>query len=100
LALDAAIVHVGDASPGQASKIAAASETKPQAAKSNAFSPVEQSGVQVTFEGAIRQALSWHPSIDEAVGRLSQRTSEIDVARAGYYPKVRGGINSAYDSAY
>lgn len=55
-------------------------------------------GSSVTLQEAVRKALSWHPSIDEAVGRLNQRTQEIAVARAGYLPQVSGGIRSVYDS--
>lgn len=46
----------------------------------------------------MRTALNWHPSIDEAVGRINQHTAEIGIARAGYYPKVQGGIGSSYSS--
>lgn len=50
-----------------------------------------------SLEATVSRALKWHPSIDEAVGRLNQRTSEIDVARAGYHPKISGGVSSVYD---
>ncbi|MDX3927485.1 MAG: TolC family protein [Shinella sp.] len=53
----------------------------------------------MTLNEAVRRAVSWHPSIDEAIGRLNQRKEEIAVARSGYYPRVRGGIDSGYDSA-
>jgi len=56
-------------------------------------------GSPLTLEQAVHTALAWHPSIDEAVGRINQHTAEIDVARAGYYPKVRGGIDSSYHSS-
>ena len=50
-----------------------------------------------SLESTVNRALQWHPSIDEAIGRLNQRTSEINVAQAGYLPKVNGGIRSIYD---
>jgi len=61
--------------------------------------PAPANGSPLTLEQAVHTALAWHPSIDEAVGRINQHTAEIDVARAGYYPKVRGGIDSSYQSA-
>ena len=51
----------------------------------------------MTLEGAVRRALNWHPSLDVAVGRLRQRTEEIDIARAGYYPQIDGSIDSGFD---
>jgi adhesin transport system outer membrane protein len=55
-------------------------------------------GPHITLEAAVRRAVDWHPSVDEAVGRVNQHAEQINVAKAGYYPKVRGGINSGYDS--
>jgi len=59
-----------------------------------------ENGSALTLENAVRQALSWHPSIDEAVGRLNQQTAEIDSARSGYYPRIRGGVGAPYESSY
>src|SRR5690606_4622081 len=59
---------------------------------------VAPNGSTLTLEQAVHAALAWHPSIDEAVARINQSTAEIDIARAGYYPRVSGGINSSYDS--
>lgn len=50
----------------------------------------------LSLEESVDRALAWHPSIDEAVGRLNQRNSDIEVARAGYRPKVSGGVRSLY----
>lgn len=61
--------------------------------------PAPANGSPLTLEQAVHTALAWHPSIDEAVGRINQHTAEIDVARAGYYPKVSGGIGSSYGSS-
>ena len=52
----------------------------------------------ISLETAVRQALSWHPSIDQAVGRLNQQTEEVAGARGGYLPKISGGIRSVYDN--
>lgn len=58
----------------------------------------EKRGISLSF--AVTRALSWHPSIDQAVGTLNQRTQEIDVARAGYFPSVNAGIGPSYDNQY
>lgn len=52
-----------------------------------------------SYQEAAQTAVSWHPSIVEAAARLSQQEQRIDVAKAGYYPQVTGGIGVGYDSA-
>lgn len=52
----------------------------------------------VTLESAAREAVAWHPSVIEAVGRLNARAEEVHVARAGYYPQIRAGVGSGYDN--
>ncbi len=52
------------------------------------------------LEQAIRVAVDWHPSIAEAVGTLMQQGENINVAQAGYYPQVTGGIKGGYDNGY
>lgn len=44
------------------------------------------------------RAISWHPSITTSAGLVNQSSQEIEVARAGYLPKVRGGINAGSGS--
>lgn len=51
----------------------------------------------LTLERAVRLALLWHPSLEVATGRVSQQAEEVNVARAGYYPQVTGGINSGFE---
>jgi adhesin transport system outer membrane protein len=46
----------------------------------------------LTLTQAVKRAVDWHPSIDVAVGDLNQGKAEVKVARAGYRPKVTGGI--------
>ena len=55
---------------------------------------------QLGLMQAVRLAVEWHPSIGEAVGTLYQQGEGINVARAGYYPQVTGGIRNGYDSSY
>jgi adhesin transport system outer membrane protein len=55
-------------------------------------------GGGLTLRSAVQRAVNWHPAVDEAVGQLNQSAAEIAVARAGYRPKISGGINSGYRS--
>ncbi|MCO7517340.1 TolC family outer membrane protein [Pseudomonas guariconensis] len=47
---------------------------------------------------AIQLAVAWHPAIAESIGQLYQQHDNVTIARAGYYPQIRGGFNSGYDS--
>lgn len=49
---------------------------------------------------AVLQAAQWHPSIAEAIGNLYKQGEGINVARAGYYPQISGGIRTGYDTGY
>ncbi|MFF7708364.1 TolC family outer membrane protein [Pseudomonas sp. NPDC007930] len=49
---------------------------------------------------AVALAAQWHPSIAEAIGTLNQQGEGINVAEAGYYPQVSGGIKAGVDSGY
>lgn len=53
----------------------------------------------VTLQGAVRQAVSWHPSVTEAIGRLKASGEDVKVARAGYLPQINAGLGSGYDNA-
>lgn len=50
------------------------------------------------WETAVREAVGWHPSITESVGRLQARAEEVDVAKAGYKPQINVGVGSSYDN--
>lgn len=56
-------------------------------------------GGLLSFENAVRKAVAWHPSLDEAVGRLNQSEAQIGVARSGYRPQLSGGLNTGVDIA-
>lgn len=53
--------------------------------------------VTLSLDEAVRRALDWHPALDMAASLLRQRIDEIEVARAGYYPQIHGGIDAGYD---
>lgn len=48
--------------------------------------------VALTLETAVRDAVAWHPSVDQAVAALSASDQDIREAKAGYYPQINGGI--------
>ncbi|WP_266064373.1 TolC family protein [Brucella intermedia] len=60
--------------------------------------PMPAAGSRITLENAVHVALNWHPSIDEAVAKIGEADAEIEVARAGYFPKVQGGLNGNYQN--
>jgi len=45
---------------------------------------------------AVRSALNEHPAIVESLSRLDAQQEQVSVARAGYWPQLRTGINSGY----
>ena len=54
----------------------------------------------LTLDVAVQQAVAWHPSIAQSVGTLYQQAEGINVAEAGYYPQINGGIRSGVDTGY
>ncbi|WP_295475448.1 TolC family outer membrane protein [uncultured Pseudomonas sp.] len=58
------------------------------------------SATRLGLEQAVQQAVSWHPAIAEAVAVLQQQGEGIQVAEAGYYPQVTGGIRNGFDTGY
>lgn len=46
------------------------------------------------FYTAIRRAVSRHPQISQSISNLSAQNSNIDVAKAGYYPQISGGLST------
>ena len=58
------------------------------------------SGERLGLTEAVLQAAQWHPSIAEAIGNLYKQGEGINVARAGYYPQISGGIRTGYDTGY
>lgn len=59
-----------------------------------------QDGETLGLQQAVRLAVDWHPSISEAIGTLYQQAEGINVAEAGYYPQISGGIKGGYSSGY
>ena len=45
---------------------------------------------------AVNRAVTWHPAISEAVGKLYQQSEEVDVAKSKYYPQINAGMDNGY----
>ena len=45
---------------------------------------------------AVNRAVTWHPAISEAVGKLYQQSEEVDVAKSKYYPQINAGVDNGY----
>lgn len=49
---------------------------------------------------AVAIAVNRHPSILSAASAITQQEGALDYAKAGYYPKISGGLNSGRTSSY
>lgn len=76
-------------------------QSKPRSSQSPvAAVPGKEDTQTLGLEQAVRLAVDWHPSISEAIGTLYQQAEGINVAEAGYYPQIAGGIKGGYNSGY
>ncbi|MBD8572692.1 TolC family outer membrane protein [Pseudomonas syringae] len=75
------------------SRAAAAQPPVPRAASA-------PTGQRLSLDEAVRQAVGWHPDIAQAVSTLYQQGEGINVAEAGYYPQITGGIRGGMDTGY
>jgi adhesin transport system outer membrane protein len=76
-------------------------QPKPRSSKPPvAAVPNKEDTQTLGLEQAVRLAVDWHPSITEAIGTLYQQAEGINVAEAGYYPQIAGGIKGGYNSGY
>jgi adhesin transport system outer membrane protein len=56
----------------------------------------QQDAGRLDVGAAAAKAVSWHPSVRQAIDALRESSEYIGAARAGYHPQVRGGIASDY----
>ncbi|MCB2254581.1 TolC family outer membrane protein [Pseudomonas chlororaphis] len=47
---------------------------------------------------AIHQAIASYPDIKRAHEGVNEQLQQVEVARAGYFPKINGGVSSGYQS--
>lgn len=52
-------------------------------------------GRPIDFINAIHMAVQRRPEISQSIAEVASQGARIDVARAGYYPKISGGIGTA-----
>jgi outer membrane protein, adhesin transport system len=69
-----------------------------QRAEQTAERTITRSDGPLTFEGAVQQAVAWHPAVTESISRLQQQGANVAEARSGYMPRINWGLDSAYDS--
>ncbi len=80
-----------DTAPGTAPRTAVATDAGAAAPQTPPKGPL-------TLESAVQHAVSYHPSVVEAVSRLNQQGEAVNEARAGYRPRVSWGVNTNFDS--
>lgn len=54
----------------------------------------------LTINDAVIRAVTWHPSIREAIGKLSGQSEQVNVAKSKYYPQISAGMNNGYSNSY
>ncbi|MBS7731524.1 TolC family protein, partial [Vibrio cholerae] len=47
---------------------------------------------------AVRQALTSYPDILRAREGVNEQQQRVEVAQAGYYPRISGGVRTGYQS--
>lgn len=51
-------------------------------------------GTPLDMRAAVQAAVAWHPSVRTAQGQLLGADEGVAVARAGYYPQIKGGVGA------
>lgn len=54
----------------------------------------------LTLNDAVNRAVTWHPAISEAIGKLAGQAEQVNVAKSKYYPQVTAGVNNGYSNSY
>lgn len=54
----------------------------------------------LTINDAVIRAVTWHPAIREAIGKLSGQSEQVNVAKSKYYPQISAGMNNGYSNSY
>lgn len=54
----------------------------------------------LTLNDAVNRAVTWHPAINEAIGKLAGQSEQVNVAKSKYYPQVSAGVNNGYSNSY
>lgn len=54
----------------------------------------------LTLNDAVNRAVTWHPAISEAIGKLNGQSEQVNVAKSKYYPQINAGMNNGYSNSY
>lgn len=54
----------------------------------------------LTLNDAVNRAVTWHPAIGEAIGKLNGQSEQVNVAKSKYYPQINAGMNNGYSNSY
>jgi adhesin transport system outer membrane protein len=54
----------------------------------------------LTLNDAVNRAVTWHPAINEAIGKLAGQSEQVNVAKSKYYPQISAGMNNGYSNSY
>ncbi|MCT4709031.1 TolC family outer membrane protein [Enterobacteriaceae bacterium H11S18] len=54
----------------------------------------------LTINEAVNRAVTWHPAIREAIGKLYGQSEQVNVAKSKYYPQINAGVNNGYSNTY
>lgn len=49
---------------------------------------------------AVQRAVQWHPDIATQVGKLFEKSEEVNYAKSKYYPQISGGFNNGIANNY
>lgn len=86
------------ASPVAMINTAELSDTQQLPSLSGRVAPVAGNAAPGTLQlsDAVNRAVSWHPIVGEAVGKLYAQSDEVEVAKAKYYPQINAGMENGY----
>ena len=70
----------------------------PSAPQSSVSNPPTAGAEALELRVAVRQALTSYPDILRAREGVNEQVQRVDVAQAGYYPRISGGVRTGYQS--
>lgn len=104
LALPLVLAVIAAIAPAQAGAVAFAADMPypaRAAPEAQAAGPVRRVAIDgLTLRNAVGIAISRHPDISRANAVVAQSTSEVEVARAAWYPKIEYGVLPGYGGGF
>ena len=74
--------------------LARAAEPASSSSSSSFTASSAGSGTALDMRAAVQAAVAWHPAVRTAQGQLLGADEGVAVARAGYYPQLKGGVGA------